>query len=147
MATMRGNNLSSVLMLTGALVGGVVASGCGENPVPLNPTYSQNIKPIMTAYCIRCHFAGGAPNADPEIPVDFNPPSGPPLNTTLKIGSVGKPSAGNFTTYEGIKQYATPDGPNVVMATYLPYMPPPPSDAISGWELDTLMAWFKNPLP
>jgi hypothetical protein len=149
MATMRGNTLSSVLVLAGALAGGVMASGCGENPVPLNPTYSQHIKPIMTAYCIRCHGAGGMPNGDPEIPVGFNPVSPPPLKIPTMIGIKNKPSpAADLTTYEGIAKYAYSGGaPNAFMEAFLPYMPPPPSSPISGWELDTLQAWLKNPLP
>jgi hypothetical protein len=139
MATMRGNKLSSVLVLTGALAGGVVASGCGENPVPTNPTYTHDIKQILDARCIRCHGANGTQNADPEVPTFTTPP-------TLKamIGPV-QPT-GDFTTYEGIVKYSG--------ATYtalwhqiMPYMPPPPSDAISGWEFDTLDKWLRETNP
>jgi hypothetical protein len=144
MAAMRGNTLSLALVLA---AGAVAASGCGENPVPERPTYSQHIKPILESRCIRCHGAGGTLNKDPDIPQDFNPNSGPPLGV-LQIGSKGVPTGGNFTTYDGIKGYANgPAGPNILMTAFLPYMPPPPSDALSGWELDTFQAWLKNPLP
>ena len=39
--------------------------GCGEEPIPVEPGFAADVRPIMVARCVRCHGAGGTLNADP----------------------------------------------------------------------------------
>jgi hypothetical protein len=115
----------------------VVGAGC-ENPVPLNPSYERDIKPLMEAHCTRCHGAGGSLNTDPDIPL---------------VSGVQKPNATDFTSLQGENGHLgllTYTGPGFVIlessVNTLP-MPPPPSAPLTDYERDLLFTWAKNPLP
>jgi hypothetical protein len=118
----------------GALVG---VAGC-ENSVPPFPSYEKDVKPIMSANCIRCHGAGGTLNTDPDIP---------------KVNGTTTPSASDFTQlgnsngHNGLMMYAAGGPLAGAMTIFLPQMPPPPSPALGGYELDVFQAWLKNPAP
>jgi hypothetical protein len=121
------------------------AAGCGENPVPERPTYEQHIKPLMQAHCIRCHGAGGTLNADPDIP----PPA---AKNDPRAAYVGSPHNSDFTALHsangrlGLLFFTSENvGGAVLMKAALPFMPPPPADPLTDWELETLQTWLDNP--
>jgi hypothetical protein len=133
---MRGQRLFFVAALAvGALVG---APGCGNDGVPPFPTYENDIRPLMAANCVRCHGAGGTLNLDPDV--------------TTKINSSFVPTNGDFTRLDdangrnGLLHY-TAAGPGLAaMNLFLPQMPPPPADPLSGWYKDLLETWVNNPI-
>jgi hypothetical protein len=143
---MRGHSLLNLAFAGAALLG---VAGCG-NDVPLYPTYMTDIQPIMTANCIRCHGAGGTLNTDPYIPMITDP-------NNPQSSYVGTPKNGYFTQLAdlgpgklGLMSYAGPLSKNptrILMDKALPYMPPPPADALKGYELDVFKRWLDNPLP
>jgi mono/diheme cytochrome c family protein len=42
-----------------------VLLGCGEEPVPAEPSFATDVRPIFIARCVRCHGAGDKLNGDP----------------------------------------------------------------------------------
>jgi hypothetical protein len=132
-----------------ALVGLAVLAGCGEEPIPDVVTYSQNIKPLLDARCIRCHGAGGKLNDDPGID-----PSAPVF---------GDKPVGDFTRMDdytnaagmnvfGLMHYTTPSGLLVLQGHIKPKkgepdMPPPPAPKLTTRQRDMLLIWAANPLP
>jgi hypothetical protein len=142
MMAMRANS-RLMFALAGALVG---LAACG-NSVPPFPSYEKDVKPIMEANCIRCHGAGGTLNTDPYIPPITNPKD-PCANF------VGAPHNGYFTQLAdlgpgklGLMSYTGTNMPRALMTAALPCMPPAPSHALGGYELDVFQAWLNNPLP
>jgi hypothetical protein len=138
-----GKNGSLGLVLLAFLVSAGALAGCGEEPVPLNPSYSVDIKPLMGARCIRCHGAGGTLNVDPD--------------SLLKGKTVPKaPNLADFTKLED-----TPGGPKGLLsftsavpggdATMMLFvrtgpMPPPPAPHLTEREFEMLERWVKNPI-
>lgn len=146
MAAMRRNQSkptsTSTLVMTvalGALLGGASLMGCGEEEVPVRPTYSRDIAPLMEAHCIRCHGAGGTLNADPDIPANAKF-TGPPTNGDFtSLNDNGNVNGLLHYTGAGIailKLYVD-SGP----------MPLPPANPLTDREHDLLMTWAANPLP
>jgi hypothetical protein len=129
------------------LTGGLV--GCGENAVPENPGWKNDIRPMMEAHCIRCHGGGGKLNGDPDVPpgsLTLHLPTGPLPLPCAAVPDGGAytcaPVNGNFTTQAGLQGY----GAGLQMYLNAP-MPPPPSEPLTSYEYDTLMKWESNPLP
>jgi hypothetical protein len=137
------NKQSLLLLLAFALLtGGLV--GCGENGVPENPSWARDIQPLMEAHCIRCHGGGGTLNGDPDVPPLFKKPYCPPVTDGGTYTCA--PLLGNFTTQSGLMPYVGQGAKQ--MQTYLDYpMPPPPSEALDGFETDLLLKWAARPLP
>jgi hypothetical protein len=126
---MRGTTLAFTVALGVALAG--VVAGCGENPVPDNPTYSRNIKPLLEAHCTRCHGAGGMKNADPYI--------GPVTPPGAMTATITTPHS-DFTKMADLMLWSGAfsmwlDAP----------MPPPPADPLTGWERELLLKWCAAP--
>jgi hypothetical protein len=130
-------SLLAFALLTGGLV------GCGENDIPENPSWARDIQPLMEAHCIRCHGGGGMMNGDPDVPPNKIPNCGSPVDGGAYTC---KPLLGNFTTEAGLMTYAKIGV--VQMKKYLAYpMPPPPSEPLTDYEYNLLLAWIANPLP
>jgi hypothetical protein len=115
---------SRALLLVGLLVGAAaVAPGCGAN-VPANPTWAEDVHPIMVARCIRCHHSPAAGDFDVTI------------------------AAGNFD----FQNFADIDGGDLNLLTgegadqaQMGLMPPPPAARLADWQIETLRNWSKNP--
>jgi hypothetical protein len=113
--------------------------GC-ENPVPDNPSYMYDVKPIIDARCVRCHGAGGTLNADPYI--EQKDPAKP-----------RKPAVFKLDTYEsvlGAKSLITPteQAPGYLRTDdETMVMPPPPSPRLTDWEIEVIEKWLMNPRP
>ena len=110
-------------------------AGCAESG-PDNPTYDQDVRPLLVARCVRCHSTPG--QVDP-----LSAKTGMPI---LKAG--GSPSFDY--------QYLS-DVPDATM-TYLKdlpkyirgvaqigRMPPPPAATLEDWEVEMLGKWGTNP--
>jgi hypothetical protein len=136
MPALRGQGLVLVAALAGAaVVGGV---GCGANDIPINPTYSREIKPLMEAHCIRCHGAGGTLNLDPD---------------SAKVNSVQAPTSGDFTALaddaagkHGLIWYTVAPG-SALWTAFFPQMPPAPAPGLTDREYQILTTWIASPMP
>jgi hypothetical protein len=125
--------MRKMLFLVAVSTLGLGAVGC-EEPLPENPTWAVDIKPLVEARCVRCHGAGGTLNDDPDSP---------PLPKSDKE----VPQNGYFNMLEndgakhGLKFYGG------ALKTYLNLpMPPPPASPLSDREKDLLIKWGKNPI-
>jgi hypothetical protein len=140
---MRKNGLLGLVLLALVVSAGALA-GCGEEPVPLNPSYTVDIKPLMAARCIRCHGAGGKLNVDPDSVLNKQvkdpsiPPQAPKLADFTRLEDMGDRKGLLFYTLDG----------GVGMQIYIKTgpMPPPPAPALTEREYTMLMRWLKNPI-
>lgn len=134
---------SQSLVVALSLALGALVSACGGQPVPNNPTYEADVKPILLSRCVRCHGAGGTLNDDPDH---------------LGVGASGPPFDGLFNHLES----DCPDGQalfchglcffvNVMKQRFLGYvhataddarMPPPPTPALSSRQIQVFDTWF-----
>jgi hypothetical protein len=131
-----------------ALVALALVVGCGP-PVPAEPAYDTDVRPIFMAHCIRCHGAG---------------PDGGTINTaTQPTGPDGGPLASDSapTTPYYFNVYTAPGKSGALSAATngtkstlharihgggLPPMPPAPAPRLDDWELKVLDAWVVNPI-
>jgi hypothetical protein len=117
--------------------------GCGENSIPENPSWARDIHPLMEAHCTRCHGDGGMLNGDPDVPAGKIPTCSAPVDGGTYTC---KPLLGNFTTEAGLMTYV-----NIGLKTFEMYMaypmPPPPSEPLTDYEYNLLVAWIAHPLP
>jgi hypothetical protein len=127
MAAMRRTGM----LLATLILGGALLGGCDDyyGDVPVQPSYSRDIAPLMTARCTRCHGAGGMLNKDPDMP------------PVIVNNAAGSTVVGDFTSMSGIMTYCG------LMPTFIVVMPPPPSDALDSWSRDVLLKWCLNPQP
>ncbi len=112
--------------------------------VPANPTYTNDVQPILIAHCVRCHGAGGT------------------LNAMLVNGALQAPRACYLQRYETTgdcsttpidcqmgagSMYCAPMIPGRINRTDASRMPPPPSDPLTDWEKDVINRWVANQFP
>jgi hypothetical protein len=122
----------------------LIATGGCQNEAPLFPGYEKDIKPLMSAHCIRCHGAGGSLNADPyEVAISTGQKAAINGNFTALADQNGK---------HGLMFYTgTPNTQSGwdTMHTYLVQigMPPPPSNKLDDWSTEMLLRWCSKPLP
>ncbi len=139
-------------MLSG-LVGAVALFGvasCSTTvaPVPSQPAYDIDVRPILMAHCVRCHGAGDALNVPTK-------PTGPDaamvqsqtevdafkvLNFYLDRYSNDGMKNGAFFAAGAIASSVSPK------ATAPTLMPPAPAARLDDWEVDVLTAWSKHPI-
>jgi hypothetical protein len=132
---------SKEALVIGTLALGAVAlgaAGCGEEPVPTVVTYSQHIKPLVEAHCIRCHGAGGMFNADPYA-VPVNNSQGPTNGDFTTLNDVG--TAPNVVY--GLLHYTGAGA--ILMKAYLLEMPPAPAPPLTDRENQMMLNWIANP--
>jgi hypothetical protein len=126
-----------------ALVALALVVGCGP-PVPAEPAFDTDVRPIFMSHCVRCHGAGpdgGTINTATQ-------PTGPDaallasdaigttpyyLNVYTAAGKVGALACAKATLKGKIH------------AAVLP-MPPPPAPLLDDWALKVLDAWIANPI-
>lgn len=105
---------------------------------PANPTWADDIHPLMVSRCIRCH----------DDPGQVDPASAATGIAILKVP--GTPSF-NYANFGDIPQ--TPNLMYLTIAakyargevTGIPRMPPPPAAELADWQIDMLDRWGKNP--
>ena len=119
-----------------AVLAAIALSAC-EPPVPANPSYATDVRPIFLAHCVRCHGAGGT--------LQFGPDAGTrkPLQCYLDIyDDVGDCTSDPTNCKRGA----------LFCAAYIPSifatMPPAPA-TINSWEREVLTRWaaIKPPAP
>ena len=126
-------------LLTGMLFVGTALgfSACGP-VVPLNPTWKDDVRPLVVARCVRCH--DNPPRLDPAL-VDNNPatPDTPltsfnePPDFVITI-----PPGGGLLLLWG-------SGPARLRLSGRTRMPPPPAAALEDWQIEMLEAWAAVP--
>ena len=113
--------------------------------VPANPTYTNDVRPIFIAHCVRCHGAGDMLNA-----MLVNGVSQAPKHCYLQryenegdctnlIDPACKPGAGSAL--------CTAQVPPKITLTNTLRMPAPPSDPLTDWEKDVIIRWRDNQFP
>jgi hypothetical protein len=121
-----------------------------EKPVPKNPSFDVDVKPLFEAHCVRCHGAGGTLNKDP-----------------LSVLATEVPGNGYLASYQDVRD-CTPDAmlntpkdcargarSEAEMGSidfYLHFpgvlrMPPAPSEPLTDWEMELVETWLKNGYP
>jgi hypothetical protein len=145
-------------LLFGALLAGLAAA-CGPEPAPENPTFANDVEPIMLARCVRCHNQAAItdPNfvPDPLSSDKLQPSNGAfeslndPPNCTARIGQACR----GLLSYTMANPPGGLPGADVFKARIhqtgvgvLP-MPPSPTPKLSDRNIAILDRWFANPLP
>ncbi len=149
--------LGAVIVLAGGL-----GAGCAP-PVPANPTYAADVRPIFMSRCVRCHGAGGMLNNEH-------------LTTGLDAGvnAPGRFLASSNGYFDHYEDQGTCTVTNNVLTTPRPgcmagahtmatittgtaslggrvnatsaRMPPLPAPPLDDWELKVVNAWVANPI-
>jgi len=116
-------NMRTLMLLTAGL-GAVALVGCGAD-VPKNPSWQNDVYPIMVARCARCHDATLGEN---------DPTSGA---NRRAIGDFSHASFDDFSdtdkTYLGVAPMYIESG---VPAAKV--MPPPPAAKLADWQIETI---------
>lgn len=103
-------------------------SSC-ETPPPSEPTWEQDVRPLLAARCVRCHTS--PPFADPAIQTPERPrvPA-----TRLDVYEVAAMESGLLVSL-------------VSRPEPLFRMPPPPSARLTDYEIEVLRRWDANGPP
>ena len=142
---------TSIVIAAMSLSAAVLGAACTPEDVPGDPTYMDDVKPILESRCIRCHGAGGSLNADPD-------------HTGISPG--GAPFDGFFTQLDdlctammkttgchGLLHYTAAANPppdaSAILKTYIHAttdmrMPPPPSPALTARQIGIFDAWLAH---
>jgi hypothetical protein len=142
-------------MLLCALAGVAIAgAGCDSmgGPIPAQPAYDSEVRPLLMAHCVRCHGAGGMLNLPTE-------PTGPNAPT---IPSVADPNTQQgFTAVYNLylNQFDNSPGKNgaagmaKILGVYVKdsakpptFMPPAPAQPLDDWAIGVLDNWGLNPI-
>ena len=118
----------------------IVACGASADPPPANPSFAQDVLPVMNEHCVRCHGAGGELHGDKTStnPAYQSPPETGYFNQyddTVVNGMVTKAGAKSLATE--IKLY--------VHFGEMMRMPPAPAEPLSDWELKLIDNWVGAP--
>jgi hypothetical protein len=117
------------------LAAAVSLSACGAD-VPANPTWANDVRPLMVARCIRCHSDPGGVDplvTNPNVVMNSPPPalydfnyenfSDIPTNTQSILSQVGM--------YVSNKSSPL-------------FMPPAPAAPLQDWQIQTLENWAQH---
>ncbi len=124
-----------------------LAAGACSPVAPQTPTYANDVQPILSAHCARCHGPWGDgggqwldPTIAPRVPRglcyldsyddrgDCAPVDGGAMSPTCQRGAHSCATLGYFLSF-------------------LPTMPPVPSAQLNDWEKDILKRWGADPRP
>jgi hypothetical protein len=130
-------------LLTGLFVFAFVGLSLGcSPPVPANPTYTKDVKPILDAHCVRCHGAGGTLNSMVVAGRDH-----PPMTCYLQRYEDTGDCSTTATCQRGAGYCGAGTGGSMLtLYTELPednrlHMPPLPSESLNDWEMEVLKRW------
>jgi hypothetical protein len=124
-------------------------AGC-ESPIPPNPTFEIDVKPIFFAHCVRCHGAGGTLNNDPRALNGYatDMPGVAHLDFYADQGDCTPDAQGNIpvSCERGAKTEVTVIGAyiHLTSAMRMPLAPAPPLD---DWELKVIDRWIAQGAP
>jgi hypothetical protein len=139
--------LASVFALAAA-VPVLSLSGCSPE-VPANPTYTEHVKPIFMARCVRCHdetlrgepMPNGQPGKVPAI-CHLNRYGNEPMGCTSAAPpcSLGASACANLP---GMGSYLA-GKVDPAVADDPARMPPPPAPALNDYESAVVNRWLTN---
>ena len=138
----------TLLAVPFALAG--VALGCGSDmpEVPANPTYTNDVAPILNVHCIRCHGLGdmlhtmivnGYPNS-PVAPVTCTV-TRTKGTASIRTASTCKRGAGYCGTFDTIAMDSLITSMINMSNDSSSRMPPPPADPLSDFEKAVINRW------
>jgi len=115
------------------LVAAATGLAACEPTAPANPTWEQDIYPLMVARCIRCH----------DNPTHVDPLVTAPLGTAFGFNHPTLQAlAADAVAMASIKL-----APSYVRGEVLgKMMPPAPAEKLEQWQIDMLANWTKNPI-
>jgi hypothetical protein len=139
-----------MFVVAGALA---LLAGCQE-PVPGQPTYTTDIKPLFEAHCVRCHSADGVDGSTGKDPRAINGyATDQPVSHLGSFADVGDcdPDAGFDAQPPCVRgaQYEALVGPMslYIHTTLSVRMPLAPSEPLTSWELSLVDKWIANGAP
>ena len=112
------------------------------------PTYTNDVRPILMAHCVRCHGAGGTLNTNPDVTSVVLP--APRQCYLQRFEDEGdctdrndltacRRGAGYCGTLNGTVSLITErvlSSPETGLI-----MPPPPAEPLNDWEKEVLTRW------
>ena len=113
-----------------------LAGACASNG-PENPTWADDIHPLMVARCIRCHDDPG--QIDPATAATGVPILQLAATPSFNYANFSDIPAGSLTFLTMAAKYARG------AVGSIPRMPPLPAAELADWQIDTLDRWGKNP--
>lgn len=129
---MKNTRIRESLVLAAAAI--AITAGCGEPTAPASPTWEQDVRPILVARCIRCHYAVPG-NVDPKA---TSPVAKVPTVHSFNFARFQDIGADNLTILKLAAKCARGELPGFMM-------PPPPAEKLETWQIETLDNWAKNP--
>lgn len=136
-ATCARERLLAVLLVAAALAG---VSACKPS-VPAQPTWHDDVFPLMQARCIRCH--DDPPRSDPTT----NPAVPPSVAFNFNFPELTNPPQSGAATLQSLGPKAIRGQPLAPGAPPARRMPPPPAEPLADWEMQIIDNWSKeNPL-
>jgi hypothetical protein len=130
----NGANLTIVVLAAAAL-----AAGCAPATAPSQPSWDEDVYPIIRGSCSHCH---GETVGQREQPIsrydicDSRPFEAAQVTTgILKLGT----GASRGSSLLAFPVYLNPSG-----VSGRPQMPPPPASPLSSYEKDVLLNWLTN---
>ena len=124
-----------------------VLLGCGEEPVPAEPGFATDVRPIMVARCVRCHGAGGKLNGDP-----LSDAGAPPTNGYFDQYNDGG-ACGPQDPLAGCKRGALYYGKLKMIFTGrlrssgMDRMPPLPAETLTEHQIQIIERWSAQATP
>ena len=124
---------------------GAAALGAGCGPVaPDHPTWKNDVRPIIVSRCVRCHNAQDSTTPTGEIDhLVTGPLAALPPAFNFDYATIADVMAGaSFSILQMTPKYVRSTAP----VTPLPlFMPPPPAEALSDWQIEIFDKWAKDP--
>lgn len=125
-----------------------VLAGCGEEPIPAEPSFATDVRPIMIARCVRCHGGGGMLNGDPTFDKGNPPPNGYFAQYEETTGACGPmdPPAGckqGALFYARLKKLFT----FRFTSTAGDRMPPRPAEPLTDHQIQIIERWVAQATP
>jgi hypothetical protein len=123
------------VLLVGIALGALAACEAPK-PAPMNPTYVDDVEPILRGNCFHCH--GPVRPSAVSFRWDFFDPADPRLKAIGDFSSEF-PMGGASNAAHGFAQIVP-----LVSATSEARMPPPPASPLSAEDITTLQRFYPN---
>lgn len=121
--------MNRIFIVLGVLVGVGLAACGGE--VPANPTYFDDVQPILRANCVRCH---GAVPSDPKI-------------ARFRLDRYVKDDAATFDAWDYAQASAGGPAPMIRVAVDLQAPVMPPDYELTDRQREILTRWVEQGAP
>ena len=140
----NGNEIAFFSRITVSLGVLVALTACGPT-APEHPTWEADVRPIIVSRCVRCHNAQDKATPCAQIDSKVTGPLAalaPMFNFDYAslADLMGPGATGDFVLLKTSSIYVGSKAPAPL------FMPPPPAEALSDWQIETLDKWGKNPL-